>query len=69
MIIAIIILSWLLMNLITFLICDFIDKFGKFDKYILFAIIVAATTFSIGQLVYSIFTKIETWRKRKNGSD
>lgn len=69
MIIAIIILSWLLINLITFLICDFIDKFGKFDKHLLFAIIVSSTTFSIGQLVYSIFTKIETWRKRKNGSD
>lgn len=69
MTIAIIILSWLLMNLITFLICDFIDKFGKFNKYTVFAIIVAATTFSIGQLAYSIFTKIETWRKRKNGSD
>lgn len=69
MIIAIIILSWLLMNLITFLICDFIDKFGKFDKYMVFAIIVTATTFSIGLLAYGIFTKIETWRKRKNGSD
>lgn len=67
MIIAIIVLSWFLLNLITFLICDFIDEFGKFDKYTLFAIIATATTFSIGQLVCSIFTKIKKWRKRKNG--
>lgn len=63
MIIAIIILSWLLLNALIILLAEYIDRWGKIDKDILavFAVVIISPPmfFSLGKIV----RKIKKWRK------